>query len=172
VSAPKATVLLRVMAGGVFVSEGILKFLYGTLGAGRFAKLGFPAPVFTASFVGTSRSSVACCPFWAYLRDRWRSEMIVAILSTKISLYLGTSPLPPPPVEPVRGLAGVLHDSRSELAQLLTAAFLVAAGPGPLSVDAWLQRHTRSRLFGGASPGMSASRSGNGSSTFALGRFR
>jgi len=30
-------------------------------------------------------------------------EMLVAILSTKISLYLGTSPLPAPPALPVMG---------------------------------------------------------------------
>ena len=30
-------------------------------------------------------------------------EMLVAILSSKISLYLGTSPLPAPPAPPVMG---------------------------------------------------------------------
>jgi len=45
--------LLRVLAGWVFLSEGIQKFLYpSALGAGRFAKIGIPAPAFTGPFVG------------------------------------------------------------------------------------------------------------------------
>jgi uncharacterized membrane protein YphA (DoxX/SURF4 family) len=39
---PSATVLLRMMAGGVFLWEGILKFVYANQGVGRFTKLGFP----------------------------------------------------------------------------------------------------------------------------------
>src|SRR5215471_2613422 len=42
----------RLMAGGVFLSEGILKFVYANQGVGRFTKLGFPWPHFTATFVG------------------------------------------------------------------------------------------------------------------------
>lgn len=49
---PTATVLLRLMAGGVFVSEGILKFVYANQGVGRFTKLGFPLTHLTASLVG------------------------------------------------------------------------------------------------------------------------
>lgn len=41
------------MVGAVFVSEGIQKFLFPIeIGAGRFAKIGFPSPAFVASFVG------------------------------------------------------------------------------------------------------------------------
>ena len=49
---PAATILLRLMAGGVFVSEGILKFVYSNQGVGRFTKLGFPLPQLTASVIG------------------------------------------------------------------------------------------------------------------------
>jgi len=37
--APSGTILLRLMAGGVFLWEGILKFVYVNQGLGRFAKL-------------------------------------------------------------------------------------------------------------------------------------
>jgi uncharacterized membrane protein YphA (DoxX/SURF4 family) len=63
-------------------------------------------------------------------------EMLVAILSTKISLFLGTSPLPLPPVAPQTGFWAVLHESRSDLAQLLCSLFLLIEGPGPWSLDA------------------------------------
>jgi putative oxidoreductase len=49
---PASTLLLRLMAGGVFLWEGILKFVYVNQGVGRFTKLGMPFPHFTADFVG------------------------------------------------------------------------------------------------------------------------
>jgi putative oxidoreductase len=43
--AAKGIVLIRVLVGWVFLSEGIQKFLFpAALGAGRFAKIGIPAP--------------------------------------------------------------------------------------------------------------------------------
>ena len=51
--APAATVLVRVMTGSVFLSEGIQKFLYPEdLAAGRFAKIGISASEIVAPFVG------------------------------------------------------------------------------------------------------------------------
>src|SRR3954465_9472017 len=103
-SAPKATLAIRLMAGGVFFWEGLLKFAYANQGVGRFTKLGMPLPGVLApaiavleiggglllmSGLGTRLISV---PFIA--------EMLVAVLTTKISLYLGTYPLPPPPAPP------------------------------------------------------------------------
>jgi uncharacterized membrane protein YphA (DoxX/SURF4 family) len=67
-------------------------------------------------------------------------EMVVAILSTKISLYLGTSPLPLPPAPPKIGLWAVLHEIRSDYAQILTSAFLLVNGPGKWSLDSLLLR--------------------------------
>jgi putative oxidoreductase len=67
-------------------------------------------------------------------------EMLVAMLSTKIALYLGTSALPLPPVPPQIGFWAVLHEIRSEYAQLMITMFLLMAGPGPWSLDALLIR--------------------------------
>jgi len=145
--APKATILLRLMAGGVFLWEGILKFVYVNQGVGRFTKLGFPLADSTASFVG-GLEIVGGLLILLGLGTRFVAipfliEMVVAMLSTKIGLYLGTSPLPLPPSPPVTGFWAVLHEVRSEYAQLLTIAFLLWAGPGPLSVDArWARRRT------------------------------
>ena len=62
------------------------------------------------------------------------------MLSTKISLYLGTSPLPLPPSPPKIGAWAVLHEIRSEWAQLMSVVYLMIVGPGPLSVDAIIAR--------------------------------
>src|SRR6516164_1563183 len=99
-NAPRPTVLLRLMAGGVFLWEGVLKFVYANQGVGRFTKLGFPAPAVTAD--------------------------LVALLEIVGGLLL------------LAGFLTVLHEIRSEYAQLLTVLFLFLAGPGPWSVDAVL----------------------------------
>ena len=142
--APAATLLLRIMAGSVFVWEGILKFVYVNQGVGRFTKLGMPLPAITADFVGALEIFGGAL-LLAGLATRLIAipmmiEMLVAMLSTKISLFLGTSPLPLPPAPPTIGIWAVLHEVRSEWAQLLVCAFLFRAGPGRLSLDALLAR--------------------------------
>ena len=142
--APTATILLRIMAGSVFLWEGVLKFVYANQGPGRFTKLGFPFPQATATFDGVIEI-VGGILLITGLLTRLISipfiiEMLVAMLSTKISLYLGTSPLPLPPVPPQIGVWAVLHEVRSEYAQLMTTIFLLIVGPGRWSLDALLAR--------------------------------
>ena len=140
-----ATILLRLMAGGVFLWEGILKFVYTNQGVGRFTKLGLPFPQATANFVGVLEIVGGILIITGFLTRPiaipFIIEMLVAILSTKIALYLGTSPLPLPPVPPQIGFWAVLHEVRSEYAQLMTTMFLLVAGPGRWSLDAVLARN-------------------------------
>jgi putative oxidoreductase len=140
---PKSILALRLMAGGVFLWEGILKFVYVNQGIGRFTKLGMPFPHLTADFVACLEI-VGGLLILSGLLTRLIAvpfifEMIVAILSTKISLYLGTSPLPLPAAPPKIGMWAVLHEVRSEYAQLLTSVFLMINGPGRWSLDALLK---------------------------------
>jgi putative oxidoreductase len=148
--ASRATVLLRVMAGGVFFWEGLLKFVYVNQGIGRFTKLGMPVPELLAPAIAYLEIGGGLLLI-AGLATRWMAvpfiiEMVVAILSTKIGIYLGTSPLPMPPAPPKVGLWAVLHEIRSDWAQLLTSAYLLWAGPGPWSLDAILLRRRGRRL--------------------------
>src|SRR5580765_877991 len=144
VDGPRSVLLLRLMVGGVFFWEGVLKFVYVNQGVGRFTKLGMPFPAFTADFVGCLEivggllllsgllTRLIAIPFII--------EMIVAMLSTKISLYLGTSPLPLPAAPPQIGFWAVLHEIRSEYAQILTSAFLLIVGSGRLSLDSYFRK--------------------------------
>jgi uncharacterized membrane protein YphA (DoxX/SURF4 family) len=52
-NAPAAVILIRIVVGGIFLSEGVQKFLYpAENGAGRFAKIGIPSPDVIGPFVG------------------------------------------------------------------------------------------------------------------------
>ena len=139
-SAPKATLLIRLMAGGVFLWEGILKFVYTNQGVGRFTKIGIPAPHAMAPAIAVLEivggillmtgllTRLIAIPFVV--------EMLVAMASTKFALYLGTSPLPLPPAPPRVGIWAVLHEIRSDYAQIMSVLFLGIVGPGQWSLDA------------------------------------
>jgi putative oxidoreductase len=142
VDGPRANLLIRLMAGSVFFWEGLMKFVFLNQGVGRFTKLGFPFPVFTAHFVG-GLEIVGGIMLMLGLGTRLIAipfivEMLVAMLSTKPGIFLGTSPLPLPPAPPQIGLWAVLHEIRSEYAQLVSTLFLLLSGPGPVSLDAAL----------------------------------
>jgi putative oxidoreductase len=143
-SAPRSTILIRCMVGGVFLWEGILKFVYTNQGVGRFMKIGIPAPGLMANFVAVLEIVGGALLISGFLTRLiaipFVIEMVVAILSTKVALYFGTSPLPLPPAPPQSGAWAVLHEIRSDYAQIMSVLFLLAAGPGPWSVDAILAR--------------------------------
>ncbi len=139
VTGQSSILILRLMAGGVFFWEGILKFVYVNQGVGRFTKLGFPYPAETAHFVATFEIIGGLfLIFGLFTRVAafyFIVQMIVAVLSTKIDLYLGTSPLPLPPAPPKQGIWAVLHEIRSDYAQILTCLFLLIEGAGRRSLD-------------------------------------
>lgn len=139
VTGPSTVFIIRLMAGSVFFWEGILKFVYTNQGVGRFTKLGFPFPAETAHFVAMGEIIggllLISGLFTRIVAFYFIVEMIVAMLSTKIGLYLGTSPLPLPPAPPKVGIWAVLHEIRSDYAQSLTCLFLLLEGAGRWSLD-------------------------------------
>ena len=142
-------ILLRLMAGGVFLWEGVLKFVYPNLGIGRFAKLGIPLPDIMAPFVAILEIVGGICLISGYLTRIFSIlfviEMTVAILSTKIPMLMGTYPLALAPSPPQSGIGLVLHEIRSDYAQIMTAIFLLIMGPGRLSLDAMIAKSVRQR---------------------------
>ncbi|WNG39223.1 DoxX family protein [Archangium minus] len=136
--APPATLLIRVMVGAVFLSEGIQKFLFpGELGVGRFTKIGLPAPEVLAPFVGVVEI-VGGTLLLLGLMTRLAAvpliiNMLVAIASTKVPILLQ------------RGFWNMAHDSRTDFSMLLGSLFLLLVGAGPRSLDARLSARTGNR---------------------------
>jgi len=88
----KAIVLIRILVGWVFLSEGIQKFLFpDTLGAGRFAKIGIPWPHAMAPFVGTAEilcgALVLVGLFTRFAAIPLLGVITVALYSTKIVTF-------------------------------------------------------------------------------------
>jgi putative oxidoreductase len=139
VTGPSTILLIRLMAGTVFFWEGILKLVYVNQGVGRFTKLGFPFPETTAHVIATGEIIgglfIIFGLFTRITASYFIVQMVVAVLSTKIDLYFGRSPLPMPPAPPKMGIWAVLHETRSDYAQILTCLFLLIEGAGRRSLD-------------------------------------
>ena len=129
----QTTILILLMVGAVFLSEGIQKFLFPELrGAGRFETIGLPFPQFLGNFVGAFE--IACGMLLLLgLFTRLASMpliiiMLVAIATTKADALVND------------GFWEMLHGSRTDWAMLLGAIFLAIKGRGKWSLDERLSR--------------------------------
>jgi len=141
-NAPSSIILIRLVVGGVFLSEGIQKFLYpAENGAGRFAKIGIPSADVMGPFVGVIEILCGALILVGFLTRLavipLIIDMLVAILSTKLPILLGHGfwgfslrTLP------YYGLWGMAHEARTDFAMLLGSIFLLIVGAGLWSVDA------------------------------------
>ena len=124
----KALLLIRILVGWVFVSEGIQKFLFpAQLGVGRFEKIGIPAPHVMAPFVGTVEivcgTLVLVGLFTRLAAIPLLGVIAVAIATTKIPMIAKS------------GMWSMLHEARADFSMLLGLVFLLIAGAGTLSLD-------------------------------------
>lgn len=155
----RATLLVRVAAGYVFISSGLLKFLFDNQGPGRFAKIGFPAAPALASFVGAVE--VVCGSLLlAGLLVRLAAiplvvDMVVAIVTTKLPLLLGAGP-ESVAAPPKTGFWAFSYQARLDVTMLAACVFLAVAGAGLLSLDAlFSRRRWEERLMGNPRVGRS-----------------
>jgi putative oxidoreductase len=144
--APAATILIRLMVGAVFLSEGIQKFLFpDALGVGRFVKIGIPCPDVMAPFVGVFEIGSGSLLILGLLTRLAAIPMIVnisvAILSTKIPMLLGHGfwMFSPPKAGQV-GFWSMVHEARTDFCMLLGGVFLLIVGAGYWSLDAMFFR--------------------------------
>ena len=144
--APAATLLVRLLVGGVFLTEGAQKFLYPVaLGAGRFAKIGIPWPGIMGPLVAVVET-VAGALLVLGLLTRLDAIVLainisVAIVSTKLPILLGRNLGPFHLAKLERyGFWSMAHEARADWSMLLGALFLSIVGAGPWSLDHRLAR--------------------------------
>src|SRR5688500_15723582 len=116
--APAPVILVRLIVGAVFLSEGIQKFLFpDAVGAGRFDKIGIPSPEIMAPFVAvfeiTCGSLVLVGLLTRLAAIPLIAIMIVAISTTKIPIMLKD------------GFWKMAHEARTDWSMLLGAVFLL-----------------------------------------------
>jgi putative oxidoreductase len=143
-TAPASVLLIRLAVGSIFLSEGIQKFLFpNEIGAGRFTRIGIPAPEVMGPFVGVVE--IVCGSLIILgLLTRFAAilliiNMCVALISTKIPILLGhgfwrfsLSKLSS------YGFWSMAHEARTDFSMLLGSIFLLIVGAGAWSLDAWL----------------------------------
>jgi putative oxidoreductase len=144
--APAATVLVRIMTGSVFLSEGIQKFLYPEdLAAGRLAKIGIPSPEIMGPVVGGCEVVCGALLIVGFLTRLAAIVLLidisVAIISTKIPVLLGHGFWGFSLMKlPRYGFWSMMHEARTDFSMWLGLLFLLIVGAGRWSVDAALMR--------------------------------
>jgi putative oxidoreductase len=127
-NAPRATILSRLLVGGVFLAEGIQKFLFpAALGVGRFIRIGIPAPQFFAPFVGVVE--IVC---GAFLIIGLFARLATIPLIIDISIAIVTTKIP---MLSRAGFWATVHEARTDYCMLLGLVFLLLVGSGPFSID-------------------------------------
>lgn len=137
-----ANILIRLVCGGVFLNEGILKFIDpATNGAGRFAAIGLPAPEFFGPFVASVEVLGGIMLILGLLTRVAALALFinisVAIFTTKIPVLLGHGYLGFSLMKvKTYGLLSMVHEARTDFAMWFSLLFLLLSGPGLFSIDA------------------------------------
>ena len=127
----RITILVRVVVGLVFLTEGIQKFLFpALLGTGRFTQIGFSDPAFWAYFTG-SFEIVCGALLLAGLLTRIAAFplfliMITAFVSTKWPILIH------------KGIWVMAHEYRTDFAMTLLLIYLFFSGGGKWSADSMI----------------------------------
>ena len=133
----RTTIIIRIMVGIVFLSEGLQKFILPDIrGAGRFEKIGLPSPEFLGPFVGVFEIVCGALILLGLL-TRFASVptliiMLVAIATTKVEILNND------------GFWEMMHASRTDWSMLLGSLFLIIKGGGKYSID-WLILNEKKR---------------------------
>jgi uncharacterized membrane protein YphA (DoxX/SURF4 family) len=124
-----AILAIRLLVGAVFLLEGIKKFIFAEQwGAGRFTRIGIPAPHVMGPFVGTFE---IVCGLLLIL-GLWTRLAAVPLLCV-ISTAIVTTKFP---IFVKSGFWSMEDAARTDYSMLMGLIFLLLAGSGSLSLDA------------------------------------
>lgn len=123
----------RIIAGLVFLSEGIQKFLYPEMvGTGRFLKIGFSDPAFWAYFTASFEIVCGSLILLGFLTRIAAVPLFIVMLTALVTTKL--------PILTEKGFWSMAHDSRTDFAMTMLLIFLLIYGAGKKSVDYELKR--------------------------------
>lgn len=124
----RAIIVIRILVGWVFVSEGIQKFLFPVaLGWGRFAKIGLPHPHVLAPVVGIVE--IVCGAL--VILGLWTRIAAIPLLIV-IGTAIATTKIP---ILHHQGVWAMLHEARVDFSMALGLIFLLIVGSGAWALD-------------------------------------
>ena len=124
----RAIIVIRILVGWVFVSEGIQKFLFPVaLGWGRFAKIGLPDPHVLAPVVGIVE--IVCGAL--VILGLWTRIAAIPLLIV-IGTAIATTKIP---ILHHQGVWAMLHEARADFSMALGLIFLLIVGAGSWAMD-------------------------------------
>ena len=124
-----AILAIRLLVGAVFLMEGIKKFIFAEQwGAGRFTRIGIPAPHVMGPVVGTFEIVCGLLVILG-LWTRFASVPLLCVISTAII----TTKFP---ILFKSGFWSMEDAGRTDYSMFLGLIFLLFAGSGSLSLDA------------------------------------
>ncbi|MCC5786642.1 MAG: DoxX family protein [Phycisphaerales bacterium] len=126
--APPATILIRIMVGAVFISEGIQKFVRAEeVGAGRFERIGLPQPQVLAPVVGVFE---VLCGALVVIGLLTRPAVVPLLVIMGVAIWMTKVP-----ILEEDGFWAMAHASRNDFCMVMGSLFLLWVGAGKLSVD-------------------------------------
>ncbi len=127
------TILIRLIVGLIFLSEGIQKFLFPELvGTARFEKIGFTDAAFWAYFTATFE--IICGTL--ILIGLWTRVAAIPLLIIMIVAFVTTKY----PILMEKGFWTMAHEYRTDFALTLLLVYLMIFGSGKWSVDSTLYK--------------------------------
>ncbi|HVB79878.1 MAG TPA: DoxX family protein [Candidatus Binataceae bacterium] len=136
----RSVIFIRLAVGLIFFTQGILKYIDPHMGALRFMRIGFPAPDFTAHFVGTFEIICGLLVLVGLLTRLASIPLLIVILTA-----IATTKIPEL-FRPGQGFWFMVSDARTDFAMTMSLLFLIGVGAGMWSLDDLIWgRHSVSR---------------------------
>ena len=129
-------ILIRIVVGLIFLSEGILKFLYPEIyGTGRFEKIGFSDPAFWAYFTGTFEILCSILLLLGFLTRIASIPLIIVMLTAFVTTKW--------PILMSKGFWTMAHEYRTDFAMTILLVYLLLYGAGKFSIDSMISRSSK-----------------------------
>jgi putative oxidoreductase len=124
-------IIIRLIVGMVFLSEGIQKYLFPELvGTGRFEKIGFSDPAFWAYFTGAFEIICGSLILLGLLTRLASIPLLIIMMTAFVTTKL--------PILMDKGFWVMAHEYRTDFAMTLLLIYLLIFGAGKWSIDSKL----------------------------------
>jgi putative oxidoreductase len=131
------SILIRLIVGLIFLSEGIQKYLFPELlGTGRFLKIGFSHPEFWAYFTGTFEIICGALVLFGLLTRLASLPLLIIMITAFITTKW--------PILIEKGFWPMVHEYRTDFAMTCLLIYLIIYGSGGRSIDNGILKSSKS----------------------------